>query len=246
MPEGFLHVPWNILLPSISATVSSQLCLLPGVEGHGRGLRAAPGPSSRPLCCAARYQLDRPDSLFRSPHPWSGKVQCSAVEVMLAPEADSTAAQSGAVRCRAGRLLLNSSGVYRVPGTWLTGSWVLQKGRGSGSQASLPDCPAPGPGPAASAAALRAGGEHGADLAPHQQAGRLASAALPGLAHRHRLHRLPPVEGQPLSRAPAAAHRGEEQLRHQGTGKGGGRPGKGGRHCRQAVRLRGEKEGARD
>lgn len=50
--------------------------------------------------------------------------------------------------------LLNSSGVHRVPGTWLIGSRVLQKGRGSGSQASLPDCPALGPGPATPAAAL--------------------------------------------------------------------------------------------
>lgn len=74
MAEGFLHLPWNILPVSVPVTISSQLCLLPGVEGPGRGLRAAPGPASRPLCCAARHQLDRPDSLFRSPHPWSGKV----------------------------------------------------------------------------------------------------------------------------------------------------------------------------
>lgn len=142
--------------------------------------------------------------------------------------------------------LLNSSGVHRVPGTWLIGSRVLQKGRGSGSQASLPDCPALGPGPATPAAALRAGHEHGTDLASHQQAGCPSSATLPGLAHCHRLHRLPPVEGQPLSRAPAAAHRGEEWLRHQDTVKGGGMPGKGGRDCRQAVRLWGEEEGAGD
>lgn len=83
----------------------------------------------------------------------------------------------------------------------------------AGSQGSMPERPALCPGPPAPAAALRAGGEHSADLAPRQQAGRPAPAALPGLAHRDRVHCLPPVEGKPLSRAPASAHGGEEPLR---------------------------------
>lgn len=84
-----------------------------------------------------------------------------------------------------------------------------------------PDHPASCPGPAAPAAALWVGGDHGTDLAPHQQAGRPAPAALPGLAHCLRFHHLPPVERQSLSRAPVSARVGEEQLRHRGTGKEG-------------------------
>lgn len=88
--------------------------------------------------------------------------------------------------------------------------------------------PTPPPGPAAPAAALRAGGEHSVDLASRQQAGCRAPAALPGLAHRDRFHRLPPVEGQPLSKPAASAQWGEERLRHQGQerredGQGRGR-----------------------
>lgn len=133
-----------------------------------------------------------------------GLVRCTE----LSSGSNAGAGQSGAGR--SGGQTVSSSGVHKAPGTWLRGSRVLQEGRGPRSQASLPDHPAPCPGPAAPAAALRAGGDHGADLAPHQQAGRPAPAALPGLAHCLRFHHLPPVEGQSLSRAPASARGGEE------------------------------------
>lgn len=119
--------------------------------------------------------------------------------------------------------------------TWLMGSRMLQKGRGLSSQGSCLTAlhSPPRPGPAAPAAALRTGGDHSADLASHQQAGRRAAAALPGLAHRDRFHRLPPMEGQPLSKPSASAHGGEERLRHQGQeGREDGQ-GRGRRECRQ-------------
>lgn len=184
------------------------------MEGPGRGLRAGPGLVSRPLCCAARHQLGCPDSL-PSPLPGSGKSQGLSTGIAWEmggcqdPEADGMAGQSGA----------GSNG-------WADFSellWCAQSARNwtrwvqdaaersrATSQGSLPDCPALCPGPATPAAALRAGGEHGTDLAPHQQTGCPAPAALPGLAHCDHIHHLSPVKGQPLSRPPASAHGGEE------------------------------------
>lgn len=80
MSEALLHLPHGTFLLSVPAAISPQLCILPGVEGPGRGLWAAPGPASWPLCCAAHHQLDRSDPLFCSPRPWSGKVYSAQQE----------------------------------------------------------------------------------------------------------------------------------------------------------------------
>lgn len=63
-------MPEALILQNI---LSLQLCLLPGVEGPGRGFPVVPSTAPWPLHFPTRPQLDILDALLGSQQPWAGK-----------------------------------------------------------------------------------------------------------------------------------------------------------------------------
>lgn len=106
-------------------TLSLQLCLLPGVEGPGRGLPVAPSTAPWPLHFPAHPQLDLLDALLDSQQPWAGKAQdapCWEKETMKPQGSTSDSGTNKRHAC-------NSYRVHSAPGMGFLGQSPVERQR---------------------------------------------------------------------------------------------------------------------